>query len=96
MLKLFEPRWLAYKIGKWRSLAYFMAVAAPLSMIYIIGTVFASLPHASQPPEILRWFQIILGGVAALLSFYGCYYLYRDHEHHAYIDDADHYQRNGW
>lgn len=96
MLELLDTGRLAHRYGKWRGLVYLVAVAAPLAMAYFLGAVFTVLPGAVQPPDALQWLQISLGGIAALLTVYGSYRLYRDHEHHDYIEDADHYRRHGW
>lgn len=96
MVELFDTGRLAKKFGKWRGLAYLAAVPAPLAMVCFLDTVFTALPGVAQPPDALRWLQTGLGSVVALLTIYGCYRLYRDHEHHDCIEDADHYRRHGW
>lgn len=96
MLELLDTGRLAHKYGKWRGVAYLVAVAVPLAVAHLLGTVLTALPSAAQLPDTLHWLQIGLGSVAALLTTYGCYRLYRDHEHHDYIEDADHYRRHGW
>lgn len=97
MLELLDTGRLAHRYGRWRGLAYLVAVAAPLAMAYLLGSVFTALPGAvMQPPAVLRWLQAGLGSLAVFLAFYGCYRLYRDHEHHDYVEAADHYRRHGW
>ncbi len=96
MLELFDTGRLAHKCGKWRGLVYLVAAAAPLAIAYFLGTVFTVLPGAAQPADVLQWLKLGLGCGAAFLAIYGCYRLYRDHEHHDYIEDADHYRHHGW
>lgn len=96
MLELFDTGRLAHKFGKWRGFVYLVATAVPLAIEYFLGEVFSVLPGAAQPADVLQWSRLGLTFVATLLTIYGCYRLYRDHEHHDYIEDADHFRRHGW
>ena len=92
MLKLLNTGRLAHRYGEWRGVAYLVAVVVPLAMAHFLGTVFTILPGSAQAAPALQWLQISFYSVAALLTVYGFYRLYRDHEHHDYIEDADHTQ----
>lgn len=97
MLELLDTGRLAHRYGKWRGLAYLVAAAAPLAMACLLGSVFTLLPGAvMQPPAALRWLQVGFGSLAVLLTLYGCYRLCGDHEHHDYVEAADHYRGHGW
>ena len=96
MLELFDTGRLANRYGKWRGIVYLPASVLPFAIAHFIDMVFTVLPGAPQPTDSLQWLQIGFYSVAALLVFYGCYRLYRDFEHHDYIEDAEHYRRHGW
>lgn len=96
MFELFDTGRLAHRCGRWRGIVYLTATVVPLAIAYFIGSVFTILPGSAQPTDALQWLQISLLSVAVLLAIYGCYRLYRDFEHHDYIEDAEHFRRHGW
>jgi len=96
MLYLLDTGRMAYKFGKWRGTLYLVATAVPFAIANFIAKVFSILPDQSQPPMAFQWMEIGFHAVALLLWGYGCYRIYRDHVHHDYYLEAQHYQREGW
>jgi hypothetical protein len=96
MLDFLDTGRMAHKFGKWRGALYLVATSVPLALANFIAKVFSILPGQPEPPVALQWTEIGFYALAMFLWAYGCYLLYRDHVHHDYFLEADHYQREGW
>lgn len=102
MLWLLDTGKMAHRHGKWRGL--FTGLHGLL--VCFIGTIISKLenltlsfaPSGVEPsgPNFLTWLWMGVFAVGVLTILAGAWQLYKDQMHGAYINDADHYQREGW
>lgn len=102
MLLLLDSRRMAHKYGKKRGrriaicggAAWLFALLLVNFEVVVHTAVIHIAPSGIAP--IVSWAAMVIYAIGCLLVLYGAWLMYRDEVYHAYIDDADHYRRNGW
>lgn len=102
MLWLLDTGKMAHRFGKWRGHITGLCglatcfIAALISNLEELVSSFLPIGARTDGPTALTWTWIAVLAVGVFTILVGGWQVYKDEMHGAYIDDADHYQREGW